>query len=73
MHSPTTKTLSALLLISAIVMAVLNLTGVTAFSWWLVLAPLWVPWAMMIMIMIALGVMWCFAALADLFGIGDKP
>jgi hypothetical protein len=41
----------------AIAFIVLKLTGVIAWSWWWVLAPLWIPWAIFIVIFAVVGIL----------------
>lgn len=36
----------------AVVFVVLKLTEVIAWSWWWVLAPLWIPWALPVVVFI---------------------
>ena len=43
----------------------LKLGGVITWSWWWVLAPLWVPWLIAILIFIGLGIALAVAKSAD--------
>lgn len=42
--------------VAALTFTVLKLTGVIAWSWWWVLAPLWIPAAVVLLILLVLGV-----------------
>lgn len=46
----------------AVVFIVLKLIGVIDWSWWWVLAPIWIPWAILI---IALAIIGLFAYLVE--------
>ncbi len=43
-----------------IVFLVLKLTGTTAWSWWWVCAPLWIPFAIIIVILLGIGLYFLF-------------
>ena len=40
----------------AILFIALKLTGVIAWSWWWVLAPIWIPFVIVVLVLIVLGI-----------------
>ena len=49
----------------ALILITLKLTGVIAWSWWWVTAPLWGPFGLILAFLAVLGMAWCLFAIYE--------